>query len=63
MKIQIDDQVRNATQNEIAHIEKIQADAKEYEQYLANLSAAKQTAKNKLRALGLSEEEIAALVG
>ena len=62
-KIQIDDVVRDATPEEVAVLEQIQADAQAYESSLRQTAADKETAKRKLAALGLTDAEIAALVG
>lgn len=62
-KIQIDDVVRQATTDEIARIEQIQADAIEYENSLQKMAIEKTSARTKLKALGLTDAEIAALVG
>ena len=62
MKIQIDDTVRNATPTEIAAIEATQAGPTLDEQIAAR-QAAVQSARAKLAALGLSEAEVAALLG
>lgn len=62
-KIQINDVVRDATPDEVAVIEQIQADAQAYEASLQQAAADKQAAKAKLKALGLTDAEIAALVG
>ena len=62
-KVQIDDQVRNATEAEIARLEAIEADnASTQAQHEAQL-AAKSSVRAKLKALGLTDTEIAALVG
>ena len=63
MKIQINDVVRDATPNEIARIE---ADREADRIRLAALeaaAAAKVSARAKLKTLGLTDDEIAALVG
>lgn len=62
-KVQIDDQVRNATADEIARIEQFQNEIAVLQAAQENAAAAKTSARNKLKALGLSDEEIAALVG
>lgn len=62
-KVQIDDQVRNATPDEVARIEQAQADSEAAAQAVANAAAAKESARTKLKALGLTDAEIAALVG
>lgn len=62
-KVQIDDEVRDATQSEAAHIEQIRADAKTAAQTETEIAAAKVSARVKLKALGLTDDEIAALAG
>lgn len=61
-KIQIDDEVREATDQEAAMIEAQRAQAAAYEQAQADLLAAKESARAKLSKLGLTDAEIAALV-
>ena len=62
-KVQIDDQVRDATTEEAERIETvIRENALQIEQHLSALSA-KASARAKLKALGLTDAEIAALVG
>ena len=62
-KVQIDDEVRDATPEEVARIEQAQADAQAKAQAAADTVAAKASARAKLKALGLTDAEIAALVG
>ena len=62
-KIQIDDVVRDATPDEAATIEAAQAEATDHEQALADAAAARASAIAKLAGLGLTPDEIAALVG
>lgn len=62
-KVQIDDLVRVATPEEAARIEQAHADAEVAAQAAADAAAAKQSARAKLAALGLTDTEIAALVG
>ena len=62
-KVQIDDQVRDATPDEAAQIEQAHADSEAAAQAAANAVAAKESARTKLKALGLTDAEIAALVG
>ena len=62
-KVQINDEIRNATPDEIARIEQIQTEAETTEKRIADTTAARATALAKLEALGLSPAEIAALVG
>jgi len=63
MKIQIDSTVRTATSEEQAVIEAIHAEAQAQENAHQAIVAAKESAKGKLAALGLTEAEIAALLG
>lgn len=61
--VQINDTIREATADEIQALEQL---ADEYEQYEAiqkDIAAAKTSARTKLKALGLTDVEIAALVG
>jgi len=66
-KVQINDEVRDATPAEAAAIEQAQAAsqaaAEAQAQTAADAAAAKQSARNKLAALGLTDDEITALVG
>ena len=62
-KVQIDDVVRDATPEEVARFEAMAAEAEAQEQALLAVVAAKESAKAKLAAIGLTDEEIAALVG
>lgn len=61
-KVQIDDEVRAATDDEIAAIEARHAYATELEQAAAAANAAKASGRAKLKALGLTDDEIAALI-
>lgn len=61
--VQIDDEVREATAAEAATIELVQADAAAEQAALAAQEAAKHSARAKLAALGLDDEEIHALLG
>lgn len=63
MKIQINDEVRDATPEEIATIKIIRDDAAAQVAAIQSAAAAKVSARAKLKALGLSDDEIAALVG
>ena len=63
MKIQIDDIEREATSAEGALIDKIQQDAQDRERLIEERRAARESARAKLAALGLSEAEVAALLG
>lgn len=62
-KVQIDDLVRDATPQEVAAIEKAHADAVAQQAALEAAIAAKESARAKLAKLGLTEQEIAALIG
>jgi hypothetical protein len=62
-KVQIDDTIRDATPEEVAIIETQRSDAQAIEAAAQSAVAAKQSARNKLKALGLTDAEIAALVG
>lgn len=63
MKIQIDDTVRDATADEIAIIEKQNAQAQSDRDAREAQQAAAASARAKLSALGLTEAEVKALVG
>ena len=63
MKIQIDDTVRDATPEEEARILAAQAEAVAQEEARQAAIAAKESAKAKLAALGLTEEEVNAIIG
>ena len=60
-KVQIGDEVRDATPAEAAAIDALHADAEAQAQAGANKAAAAASGRNKLKALGLTDEEIAAL--
>jgi len=66
-KVQINDEVRDATPEEEARILASQADAVAQEEArqvaIAAQVAAKESAKAKLAALGLTEEEVNAIIG
>jgi len=62
-KVQIDDEVRDATPEEEARILAAQAEAVAQEEARQAAIAAKESAKAKLAALGLTEEEINAIIG
>ena len=62
-KIQIDDVVRDATPDEAAAIDAAHAAAAAAEQAAADAAAARASAHAKLAGLGLTPDEIAALVG
>lgn len=63
MKVQIDDEVRTATVDEAAVIQQIRDDAAAQVAAIETTAAAKVSARNKLAALGLTEEEVGALLG
>ena len=62
-KIQIDDEVRDATPEEVERIRKTRDDIAAQIDAMEKIAAAKASAKNKLAALGLTEEEVGALLG
>lgn len=62
-KIQIDDVVRDATAQEAAAIDAVQSAAVTESQNLVEIAAARQSALAKLANIGLTAEEIKALVG
>ena len=62
-KIQIDDLVRNATPDEAAAIDAAHAAAAAAEQAAVDAAATRASAIAKLAGLGLTPDEIAALVG
>jgi hypothetical protein len=62
-KIQIDDVVRDATPDEAAAIDAAHAAAAAAEQAATDAAAARNSALAKLVELGLTPDEIAALVG
>ena len=63
MKIQIDDTVRDATPEEEAVILAQQTEAQAQQEAIEAKLAAKESAKAKLTALGLTEDEVNALIG
>ena len=63
MKIQVNDEVRDATADEAAVIKQIRDDAAAQAAAIEAAAAAKVSARLKLKALGLTDTEIAALVG
>ena len=63
MKIQIDDVVRDATPEEAARIEADHEAERIRVAAIQAAAAAKVSARAKLKALGLTDDEIAALVG
>jgi len=62
-KIQIDNVVREATADEAAAIDARHAEHEAQEQARQAAVAARESAKAKLAAIGLTDDEIAALVG
>lgn len=60
MKIQINDDIVEANEEQIAFVELIRSQPK-IDEEIAEQELLKQSAKTKLLALGLTEEEIAAL--
>jgi len=62
-KVQIDDTVRDATPEETAAIDAQRADAAAQAAAADAVAAAKVSARAKLAALGLTEAEVAALLG
>jgi len=62
-KIQIDNQVRDATADEIARIDAFRDEVEALEAAKQAQAAAAASARNKLAALGLTQAEIKALVG
>ena len=62
-KVQINDEVRDATLDETAVIDAVRADVETQQQAAADARAAAASAHAKLVALGLTAAEIAALVG
>jgi len=62
-KVQINDEVRDATPEEEARILAAQAEAVAQEEARQAAIAAKESAKAKLAALGLTEAEVNAIIG
>jgi hypothetical protein len=62
-KVQIDDTVRAATEDETAAIDAVRADAKAIAAAADAKAAALASARTKLAALGLTDAEVAALIG
>lgn len=60
--VQIDDEVREATATEITIIKAQQAEAIALVEAQAAQKAAKESARAKLAALGLTDDEVAALI-
>lgn len=63
IKIQINDEIRDATADEIKVIEQQQDDAEAQNHAFQAAATAKTSARAKLKALGLTDAEISALVG
>ena len=63
IKVQIDDEVREATPEEIARIETVRDNERQRLASIEQIAAAKASAEKKLAALGLTEEEVSALLG
>lgn len=62
-RVQIDDEVRDATREEVARIEADREAERIRVAAIEAADAAKVSARAKLKALGLTDDEIAALVG
>jgi len=62
-KVQIDDEVRDATPDEVARIDAVRADVVAQAQAAADAAAAAESGRAKLARLGLTDAEIAALLG
>lgn len=62
-KIQIDDEIRDATQHEADLLDSIRDEVNDQIRAIESVAAAKVSARAKLKALGLTDAEIAALVG
>lgn len=62
-KVQIDDLVRDATPAEIAVLDAQRKETAAREAAFEAIAAAKVSAQNKLKALGLTDSEIEALLG
>jgi hypothetical protein len=62
-KVQIDDLVRDATPDESIVLQQLAEQYESENAAIAAAKAAKESARNKLKALGLTDNEIAALVG
>lgn len=61
--VQIDDIVREATPEEAARFDALRRESEAQVAALEAVAAAKASARAKLAALGLSEDEVAALLG
>jgi hypothetical protein len=62
-KVQIDDTVRNATSAETVLIDTQRTDGASAAAAIAQIAAVKASASAKLAALGLTADEVAALIG
>ena len=62
-KVQIDDTVTNATRQDSERIDAIRAEAESRATVAEQIAAARASARAKLAALGLTEAEVAALLG
>jgi len=62
-KVQVDNELRDATADEAARIEQAHAEAEAQTQAAANKAAAAASGRAKLAALGLTDNEINALLG
>jgi hypothetical protein len=62
-KVQIDDEIRNATADEAARIDAQRAEAEAQAAAAAAKAAAFASARGKLAALGLNDNEIATIIG
>jgi hypothetical protein len=62
-KVQINDEVRDATPDEAARIEQAQAEHEAQAQAAADKAAAAASGRAKLAALGLTDDEINSLLG
>jgi len=63
MKIQIGDEVRDMTADEQANYDAVLVEQTDITQTIIDKAAAKESAKAKLAALGLTEEEVNAIIG
>lgn len=62
-KVQIDDEIRNATADETARIDAQRAEAEALAAAADAKAAAFASARKKLAALGLNDDEVAAIIG
>jgi len=63
VKIQIGDEIRDMTDDEKVNYDAVKREATAHVAAIEAAAAAKVSARGKLKALGLSDDEIAALVG